>query len=231
MLTPGNTSLVRKSAHGRAQLFLPSRDVILREVKCTGGVSHHQTASVYHLLPSIDARSGASCWHCCEPIGDTCIPIPKTYDSQERVYLVYGGTCSLACCKAYIIEHTTYDRNEQLTAFVKYAHSIYGVQHNIVETPPRAALKRFGGPLKRQVETVACTVLTPPLVSYCMLLEERRDREELPTGMLEETIEEPPGPAMFTEFLARNQSQVTERSKRSRTKTTTTGPMAKFVKS
>lgn len=223
--------LVRKSAHGRTNLFLPQADVIMKEIKTMNGVTH-ETASVYHILPQLSAESGVCCWHCCEPIapGDESVPIPKTYDRQDDIYYVYGITCSLACCKAYIIEHTTYDRNHHLTSFGRFTREAYGVR-DVTEAPPRAALKRFGGPLDAGKSRCECKVVSPPLVSYCMLLEERNAQGPEDAMLEDTTIDEPLKPAMFTEFLSRRHGvPAPERPKRTRTPKAASGPMSKFAK-
>ena len=53
---------------------------------------------------------------------------------------------------------------------------VYGIEESVDEAPPRLSLQMFGGPFKidtfrKQVNP--CTTITPPFVSYCMLIEER----------------------------------------------------------
>ena len=43
---PKNPSTIRKSAFGRTSLFIPSSDVLLREIQCMGGVSRHENAKL-----------------------------------------------------------------------------------------------------------------------------------------------------------------------------------------
>ena len=43
--------LIRKTAYGRTELFLPTPTTIFREVKCMGGVQRLENACVYHMLP------------------------------------------------------------------------------------------------------------------------------------------------------------------------------------
>ena len=127
--------------------------------------------------PLADARgvAGAACWHCCEPIEDnaTAIPLPRAFDPNEQVYHAYGRTCSPGCAKAYVIEHTTFDRGQHLNTLVRMLREVYGVEQPVVETPPRPALRRAAGPSTHatsRARRAAC--YDPPFVSYCMIVEE-----------------------------------------------------------
>tara|TARA_B110001452_G_scaffold236862_1_gene216376 strand:+ start:3745 stop:4530 length:786 start_codon:yes stop_codon:yes gene_type:complete len=255
---PRQTDLIRKSSYGRTQLFLPSDSEILREVKCMGGITRYDTASVYHLLPEVHRKashaSPVACWHCCENItdGKKIIPLPRIYDSTERLYHVYGATCCPGCAKAYILEHTTFDRGQHLNVLSKMLREVYGVTDPISETPPRPALRRFGGVFdptqtRRPVE---CRVVEPPFVSYCMLVEEnnrgnvltdiprcdggggsavRMDVEEA------DTFDEPQAPAFFDTFLSSRPSGSNKpghklTSRKRPAAAASSGPMSKFVK-
>lgn len=262
-LPPRPPSVIRKSSYGRTQLFLPSESDILREVKCMGGITRLDTANVYHLLP--DAYQSASpqapvcCWHCCEPITDQrkIVPLPRIYDTTERLYHVYGATCSPGCAKAYILEHTTFDRGQHLNVLVKMLREVYGVTDPILETPPRPALQKFGGVFdpsntRRPVE---CRVVEPPFVSYSMLVEENNrgnvlttlpDRPDGQSGHMglvgvdveeADTFEEPQPAAVFDSFLAARVAStasgdvpIKPTSRKRPEAPRATGPMAKFVR-
>lgn len=246
---PTKPRMIRKSAYGRTELFLPSTGVQLREVKCMSGITQRDDACVYHLLPDACAQPGVCCWHCCEEITNehTRVPLPRVYDSSERVFHVYGCTCSPACAKAYILEHTTFDRGQQLNVLTKMLREVFGVTWDVCATPPRPALKRFGGFFdpKKQVHA-ECRMLEPPFVSYCMIVEERattdinQDRALAPTPMDEETtLDEPQGPALYEDFMksvdkdAASSSALSDTPKvvkrKRNAKSTNTGPMARFV--
>lgn len=174
--------LVRKTAYGRTELFLPSTSTLVREVKCMGGIQKYDTASVYHMIPSVHEQAGVCCWHCCEPIADArhVIPLPRIYDTAERVYHVYGATCSPACAKAYVLEHTSFDRGQHLNVLIKMLRDVYGITAPVVTAPPRAAMRRFGGHFDAcNAPRAECALLQPPFVSYCMLVEERNVEDEL----------------------------------------------------
>jgi hypothetical protein len=165
-----------------------------------GGIKRRGNAFVYHsLTPAWKGRgkdgkdsndAPICCWHCCDEVeggARACIPIPRLYDNCEGVYYVYGATCSVECAKAYVMEHSSFDRGQQLHCLSTMMHEVYGIKGDIVEAPPRACLVRFGGifltPLqerKRKGEEVAtssnanrCVLVEPPFVSYTMLAEER----------------------------------------------------------
>ena len=167
--------LIRKSSYGRTELFLSDAPNV-REVKCMGGVVKRGTANVYHILE--DARmatEGTCCWHCCEPVDDneTVIPLPHVYDPTEHVYHVYGRTCSPGCAKAYVMEHTSFDRGQHLNVLHKMLREVYGVQGTVMEAPPRPAMRKFGGVFDPRCQRKAhCRLISPPFVSYCMLIEE-----------------------------------------------------------
>ena len=213
------SSLIRKSSYGRTQLFLQDSSILYREVKCMGGVVRRDGASIYHALPDSRGVVGSCCWHCCEPIDDQAqvIPLPRVYDPGEGVYHVYGRTCSPACAKAYVVEHTTFDRGKHMNTLVKMLREVYGVTGAVSEAPPRPAMTRFGGTFDpRTLPRTTCRLVQPPFVSYCMIVEEHvayRDAtaEYLlpspPTSSQEMKVEdvdgldEPPPPALFDEFL------------------------------
>jgi hypothetical protein len=172
--SPRQTRVVRKSAFGRTGLFLPSTNVILREVRCMGGVTRHDGVSVFHMH-NMENKENVVCWHCCEEFEGDGMPIPRIFDPIENVYHVYGHFCSPSCCKGYILEHTTFDRGQHMNVFVKMLRQVYGIHHAVVEAPPRISLKKFGGMFDiaefRKMHNI-CTVCQPPFVSYCMVVEE-----------------------------------------------------------
>ena len=170
---------VRRHAHARTDLFLGDPNVVFRDIRCMGGVVRREDASAYHTLaPAFAAAAaGTSCWHCCEPIAadGVVVPLPRAYDDVTGAFHVYGRTCSPGCAKAYIIEHTSFDRSQHLALLFKMLREAFGVVGPVVETPPRAGLRRFGGPFDPSRRAAACTyrLLAPPFVSHSMLVEER----------------------------------------------------------
>lgn len=212
--------MLRKSTIGRTELFLPSTTTVLREVQCMGGIKRHDRASVFHALPSVLDVDGVSCWHCCEPVArQQGLPIPRMYDRHERTYHVFGVCCSPGCVKAYIIEHTSFDRGQQLNVFTRMLRDVYGKNDCVVETPPRAALQRFGGPFRAPPnagKSVDCRILEPPFVSYCMIVEERLQEGAggatpagpiatvgmpVPSIVADDMLDGPPEAPLFESFL------------------------------
>ena len=118
---------IRKSAFGRTNLFLNSTSVMFREVKCSASIMARQaTASIYHMHDtnkiddlSEECKKDMVCWHCCHTFEEDGFRLPRSYDPSEKVYHVYGWFCSANCCKAYILEHSTFDRGYQMNVFVR----------------------------------------------------------------------------------------------------------------
>jgi hypothetical protein len=235
---------IRKSSFGRTQLFLPEANVTLREVKCMGGIQRRDGASVYHTLPNVTSVPNVACWHCCETITDpsTCVPIPRVHDAVRDAYHVYGCTCSPGCAKAYVLEHTTFDRGQHLNTLVRMLREVYGIIGPVVETPPRPALKRFGGLFDPScLPRTVCHLVEPPFVSYCMIVDEHSTptdvvvREAESVAEEHDTLEEPMPPPLFNDFLRKaatspphvaRRTEEEERPKRPRV-----GPMSRYCKS
>ena len=179
-------SLLRKSGFGRTNLFLTTNGVILREIKCSSSsLARLATASIFHTHSSTYSQKPSElCWHCCHKMKNIKTPfrLPRLYDPNEQVYHVYGWFCGPACTKGYILEHSPFDRGYQMNIFVRMLREVYNITEPVVEAPPRIALKQFGGPFDietfRQQQNICCTV-TPPFVSYCMLVEERQPIESM----------------------------------------------------
>lgn len=213
--------LIRKSSYGRTQLFLQECNVMFREVKCMGGIVRRDVANVYHTLPDARGVPGSACWHCCEPVEDESqvVPLPRVYDPSECVYHVYGRTCSPACAKAYVIEHTTFDRGQHMNTLTRMLREVYGITEGVTEAPPRPAMRRFGGTFDpKTLQRATCRLLQPPFVSYCMIVEEHvggetsqtQPQQLLPADMEVEDadgLDEPPPPALFDAFLTSREGE------------------------
>lgn len=174
---------IRKSAFGRTNLFLSSASTVFREVKCGSSSTRQATASIYHvhdtnnLNEEENVNTNIVCWHCCHSFDTEAFRLPRSFDPVEKNYHVYGRFCSANCCKAYILEHSTFDRGYQMNVFVRMLREVYGIEGGIVEAPPRISLKMFGGPFDIESfrkQTNVCYTVHPPFVSYCMLIEERQ---------------------------------------------------------
>lgn len=249
---PKPRNLIRKSAFGRTQLFLPTTSELIREVKCMGGVQKRDAATVYHVLNDARGEKQSCCWHCAERIQDqeSVVPLPRVYDSSENVFHTYGRTCSPGCAKAYILEHTSFDRGQHLNVLVKMLREVYGFTEDIVETPPRPGLKKFGGVFDtaKKNKRVRCRLLQPPFVSYCMLVEEHmkenNDKKMLPIASSsmeidDDVFDEPHPEGLYEEFVQRKEEERHKRRAESMEGSSSTapssrkvakGPMSKFVK-
>lgn len=126
-----------------------------------------------------------ACWHDCHPFDSMPISIPKytkhDITSSSPTYVVYGVFCSCNCAVAYILERGTYDQQQQLLRFKQMAITVFGIDADSVfamePAPPRIFLTMFGGHLsieefRSQSLLARSTLLTPPFISYSMVLEE-----------------------------------------------------------
>ncbi len=172
---------LRKSAFGRTNLFLTTTNAIFKEIRCSASSTTRQaSASIFHTHGGNNSHTKPKdcvCWHCCHPYEAEGFRIPRLFDPSESVYHVYGWYCSANCAKAYILEHSTFDRGYQMNIFVRMLRDVYGIDRQINEAPPRLSLKMFGGPFDIEnfrTEKNICLTVTPPFVSYCMLVEERQ---------------------------------------------------------
>lgn len=206
---------MRKTVCGRVSLFLPNESTVLRTVKSNAGAQTHDTASVFHLLPAVHTGGGSvRCWHCGDDVArDKIFSLPRAYDPEEKKFFVYGACCSPECAKAYILEHSSFDRGQQLNTLARMLYTVHGISDEIKEMPPRASLMAFGGsfdPSKFRDAQRKSTLrmLEPPFVSYCMLVEERSSAEtRLPTFVPVPDVEEEDAfaqempPSLFDEYV------------------------------
>lgn len=139
------------------------------------------------------------CWHDCHPFTGTPIPIPKNRGKRgdSNVLVVYGVVCSANCGVAHILERNTYDQQLQLLLFKSMMTDVFGMDATSVfalePAPPRIFLRMFGGHLsidefRQRSLTVRSTMLTPPFISYSMVLEENARVRELPEARVDGAI-------------------------------------------
>ena len=174
---------VRKSAYGRTNVLLQSKGVIMKEIQSTASVSRNCESSLYHTHPLCFSYSNVShdsaCWHCCHSFESEMYQLPRVFDADEQIYHVYGCFCSAECAKAHILEQNSFDRNQQLNNFTRMLEEVYGITEQIHEAPPRVTLKMFGGVFgieKFRSHKTTCRLITPPFVSYCMVVEEKNSK-------------------------------------------------------
>lgn len=73
-----------------------------------------------------------------------------------------------------------------MNIFVRMLREVYHISDPIVESPPRIALKMFGGPFDIEAfraQKNVTFVMHPPFVSYCMLIEERQPIQSIGEGV------------------------------------------------
>ena len=175
-----DATLIRKSATGRAELYHKSCDYGFSSIKSSSAITRDvKNASVFitHSSSKIDdwtAPCDFDCWQCCAPFDGPPVPAPRSFDIKEGKYVVYGIFCSLSCAKGYLCEHVSFDHGQQINTLMKMARNVYGVK-DIVPSPERCALKRFGGPYTlEEFRANARQVVTrsPPFVCNYMVVEE-----------------------------------------------------------
>lgn len=211
----------RKSSYGRTELFLKNPSIVQRDVRSSNAIPNNALSYRYHSMQSHESLRGSCCWHCCDGIDDEdrVVPIPAVYDSVSGTFHVFGRTCSPGCAKAYILEHNTFDRGQCLNVLVRMLRDVYGITERVVETPPRPALRRFGGVFDTSMnERARCRLVKPPFVAYCMVVEEQRgvapdaSSDVHMSAMGEDcedasVIEEPPPTGAYHEFIERKRQQ------------------------
>lgn len=183
-----DSCIVRKSAHGRAKLYLDDANYL--DMRCSSSITQHQQRhSLFHRhgqngrLPDEFTRpTSISCFHCCHPFDTPPVPMPKDYDTSSQSYVVYGNFCSLSCCKRFLCDTSTFNSGLQVLLLHKMAREIYGVE-KVVCAPPRLSLSMFGGPYsierfrsigeeKRVIEHA------PPFVCAYHVIEERDQQHD-----------------------------------------------------
>lgn len=186
---------LRKAAFGRTNLFLSTTNVVFKEIRCSISATARQASTdIFHTHIGNNEQTKPAncvCWHCCHPFDGNGFRLPRIFDPTDGVYHVYGWYCSANCAKGYVLEHSMFDRGYQMNILVRMLREVYGIHESVREAPPRTSLQMFGGPFDieafRKQQNV-CSIVTPPFISYCMLVQERppedvaRQREQGKTG-------------------------------------------------
>ena len=186
-------------ANGNEQIFLPHSEVqkataATRDgcsVLCSSSCRDMSDASKYtpyklfstdlHQLIEWPQTTSTCCWYCCHAFETVPVCIPVTYDTLQNVFEVFGIFCSWNCAKAYVQSTYSSESSEQLMWMRIMAREVFKMNLGVFPpAPPRMFLKMFGGHLTIEefraksicAETV---ILTPPLVSYPIVLQENMD--------------------------------------------------------
>jgi hypothetical protein len=161
----------------RSKLSLEGNDTILREVCMNADKSIVSGVYHTHLGNQSETKPDTVCWHCCHPYEGEGIRLPRLYDQVSGIYHVHGWFCSANCAKAYILEHSTFDRGYLINVFMRMLREVYSIHDTVIEAPPRLSLRMFGGALDidsfRTVKNVH-QIHSPPFVSHIMVVEERK---------------------------------------------------------
>jgi hypothetical protein len=145
-------------------LYMVNPEVLLREdskvkvlkVNCRGYMEHRtdcETKSVCHPMLGCgfgdDGKwpetTSISCNHCCHPFVGMPVPIPREYDEDKQLFLVFGVFCSFNCAKQYIIEREPMIATNRLVLFRDMCSEVFGVTEPTKPAPPALVLKKFMG--------------------------------------------------------------------------------------
>lgn len=186
-------------ADGNEQIFLPRSEVqkatqeaqLGCSVLCSSSCRDMSDASKYtpyklfstdlHKLIKWPSTTSTCCWYCCHAFETVPVCIPVSYDTIQNVFEVFGIFCSWNCAKAYVQSTYSSESSEQLMWMRIMARDVFNTNLGVFSpAPPRMFLKMFGGHLTieefREKSICAETVvLTPPLVSYPIVLQENMD--------------------------------------------------------
>ena len=189
---PRNTSkhklpdacVLKRSTYNRSCLYVPGAQQY-DELRCSSSITQYvDRTSRFHSLHKLNARTASDyahttlhCWHDTQPFDGPVIPAPKSFDSKERTFTVFGAFCSLSCAKAFLLESPTYETSASLVLLERMASELYGTS-DVVPAPSRFALDLYGGPYSierfRAIGTrCEVTTLSPPFVASYMVCEER----------------------------------------------------------
>ena len=177
------SSTIRKSTFGRAILAVD--DCHYQELRCSSSITQcSRNSSIYHShiinnrIPDDWTKpTKLACWHCCHTFDNPPVPIPRTYDTRERSFVVFGNFCSLRCAKGYIVDNPTFESSQQLNMFSKMTREVYNVTE-VQIAPPRMTLQMFGGPYNIETfreKSFSATILSPPFITSYMVVEERQN--------------------------------------------------------
>lgn len=172
---------IRKSPHGRAILAI--ENVSYQELRCSSSITQHvRVSSLFHAhvtstrLPDAwSTPTDLACWHCCHGFDGCPVPVPRSYDTRERRYVVAGNFCSLRCAKGYLLDNPSFESQQHVNMFTRMARDVYG-ESDVPAAPPRVCLQMFGGP-----HTLAhfrdgargSVILSPPFITSYMVVDER----------------------------------------------------------
>jgi hypothetical protein len=85
------------------------------------------------------------CWHCCHSFESVPIPLPLEYDDKRDRFKVSGTFCSWGCVKKYNLESSNQLKTVRMSLIRLLRKKWSGVTDELLPSPPRCALRAFGG--------------------------------------------------------------------------------------
>lgn len=124
-------------------------------------------------------RTEACCLHCSEPCPATPLPTVHFFDPVSSSYWLSGFFCRPCCSLAYIQNDSQFNSDRtRCNMWTREVLLKFFKMNSTTAAPPRAALKKFGGPLTLAEfygEDAYCTrfveVHAAPFVSFAMYAE------------------------------------------------------------
>ena len=175
------STIIRKARNGRASLYSEGANFAFTSMHSSCSVTRQATTSVFHkhLASPDDADAwstprGLACWHCTEPFEGPGVPLPRSFDMKERMFVVYGHFCSLACAKGFVLSESGFDQGQKVINLTRMANQVYGVDE-VRAAPSRYALKKYGGNLtieEFRAGVAPCRVVEAPFICNYMVVEE-----------------------------------------------------------
>ena len=118
------------------------------------------------------------CWYCTLELTEPG-PVPIPVSACASTYKVHGLYCSFSCAKKQILETSSWNSSDSLLLLEEMARERFGVVRNIVPSPPKYTLTKFGGHLSPEAyRSDTCgmclyNVIVPPLISVPMAFERK----------------------------------------------------------
>jgi len=115
------------------------------------------------------------CYYCCNKFKTKPLSLPEKYDETKKTFTVFGVFCSWGCMKSF--------NNEKNDANSIYRSNLIFLMHgmmtnkyeNIKSSPPKYALKCFGGKMSieefRKESEEIYDILVPPLIPINPLID------------------------------------------------------------
>jgi hypothetical protein len=124
-------------------------------------------------------RTDACCLHCSEPCTGTPLPVVHFYDPVASSYWLSGYFCRPCCSLAYIQNDSQFNSDRtRCNMWTREVLSKFFKLNSTLSAPPRAALRKYGGPLSLSEfygedvhKTRFIEIHSAPFVSFAMYAE------------------------------------------------------------